>query len=158
MARAPALQAGGQGFDSLILHPKNKALTKTVGAFLFIVFTIKFRKYSIFLEDSSIYCIFAIYKKMIKSIKHKGLSLLWVKADGKKLPPNMVDKIRRLLVIIDTLEVVPDDLMNLPFRPHPLKGNLSDYWAMNVTGNWRIIFRFNNDKREATDLDLIDYH
>ena len=29
--------------------------------------------------------------------------------------------------------------MNLPgFRLHPLKGDLTDDWAVNVSGNWRI--------------------
>jgi proteic killer suppression protein len=71
----------------------------------------------------------------------------------------MVSKIVRLLTIIDALEQVPDDLKDLPFlRPHPLKGDLKGFWAITVTGNWRIIFKFDSTSKEAFDIDLIDYH
>jgi proteic killer suppression protein len=47
--------------------------------------------------------------------------------------------------------------MNLPgFRLHPLKGNLSGSWLVGVSGNWRIVFRF--DAGNACDVDFVDYH
>ena len=47
--------------------------------------------------------------------------------------------------------------MNLPgFRLHQLKGNRTGYWTVQVSGNWRIIFRF--DGSDASDVKLIDYH
>ncbi len=47
--------------------------------------------------------------------------------------------------------------MDLPgFRLHPLKGDLAGYWAVTVSGNWRIVFRFAGT--DATDVDLVDYH
>lgn len=96
---------------------------------------------------------------MIRSIQHKGLKLLWTKGDKSKLPASMIPKILRILTIIDDLEVVPEDLQDLVFlRPHPLKGNLSGFWALDISGNWRIIFRFDNTSRSAFDLDFIDYH
>jgi proteic killer suppression protein len=42
------------------------------------------------------------------------------------------------------------------FRLHPLKGKLTGYWSVSVSGNWRIIFRF--DAANACDVDLVDYH
>ena len=42
------------------------------------------------------------------------------------------------------------------FRLHPLTGDLKGFWSVTVRANWRIIFRFENDK--AFDVDLIDYH
>jgi toxin HigB-1 len=42
------------------------------------------------------------------------------------------------------------------FRPHPLKGDRAGYWAVTVSGNWRIVFRFAGGR--ASDVDLIDYH
>lgn len=96
---------------------------------------------------------------MIRSIQHKGLKLLWTKGDKSKLPASMIPKILRILTIIDDLEVVPEDLQDLVFlRPHLLKGNLSGFWALDISGNWRIIFRFDNTSRSAFDLDFIDYH
>ena len=41
-------------------------------------------------------------------------------------------------------------------RLHPLRGNLDDFWAVDVSANWRIIFRF--EDRNVVDVDLIDYH
>jgi toxin HigB-1 len=47
--------------------------------------------------------------------------------------------------------------MNIPgYRLHSLTGNLHGYWSVRVTGNWRIVFRFENG--EALDVDLDDYH
>lgn len=47
--------------------------------------------------------------------------------------------------------------MNLPgFRLHPLKGDLAGYWAVSVSGNWRVIFRF--EEGHAAEVDLLDYH
>jgi proteic killer suppression protein len=47
--------------------------------------------------------------------------------------------------------------MALPgFQLHSLKGNFKGFWAVSVSGNWRIIFRFENGN--AYDVDLIDYH
>ena len=48
-------------------------------------------------------------------------------------------------------------MMNLPgLKLHPLKGNLKGYWSVCVTGNWRIIFRF--EGIHVFDVDLVDYH
>ena len=47
--------------------------------------------------------------------------------------------------------------MDLPgFRLHPLKGDRAGYWAISVSRNWRVVFRFEGG--DATDVDLIDYH
>ena len=81
------------------------------------------------------------------------------KRSKSTLPAFMILKILRVLTIIDALEMVPDDLQNLPFlRPHPLKGDLQGFWSMRITGYWRIIFRFDNKRHNAYDLDFIDYH
>jgi proteic killer suppression protein len=94
---------------------------------------------------------------MIKSIKNKALKLLWEKNDESNLPSNQLKKIKVLLQVIDELEYVPDDLKNLiSLRPHPLKGNLEGFWSLDVTGNYRIIFRFEN--KNAFDVDYLDTH
>ena len=47
--------------------------------------------------------------------------------------------------------------MDLPgFRLHMLRGNFAGYWAVSVSGNWRIVFRF--DGRDVRDVNFIDYH
>ena len=39
---------------------------------------------------------------------------------------------------------------------HPLKGQRKGAWAMSVSGNWRLTFRFVGE--DASDLNLEDYH
>jgi plasmid maintenance system killer protein len=31
-------------------------------------------------------------------------------------------------------------------------------WSLTVTGNWRLIFRYDEPTNTASDLDLVDYH
>jgi proteic killer suppression protein len=50
----------------------------------------------------------------------------------------------------------PED-MNLPgLGLHSLKGALKSFWSVSVSGNWRVIFRFENGN--AADIDYLDYH
>jgi proteic killer suppression protein len=39
---------------------------------------------------------------------------------------------------------------------HPLKGNRRGQWAVRVSANWRIIFRFEDG--DCFDVDYVDYH
>lgn len=94
---------------------------------------------------------------MIITIKSKPLRLLWEKGDASKLPSTQLKKIQYVLQIIDELEEVPEDLAHLvSFRPHPLKGELQGFWSLDITGNYRIIFRFEN--KNAFDIDYLDTH
>jgi proteic killer suppression protein len=66
-----------------------------------------------------------------------------------------VDKIKRILARLD--EAVDVRNMALPgFGLHRLKGRLKGQWAVSVSGDWRIVFRF--EKGHAYDVDLVDYH
>ena len=47
--------------------------------------------------------------------------------------------------------------MDLPgYRLHALGGNMKGYWSIVISGNWRIVFRFEDG--DAFDVDLVDYH
>jgi len=47
--------------------------------------------------------------------------------------------------------------MSLPgLDLHPLKGEFKRFWAVSVSGNWRVIFRFEDNN--AVDVNYIDYH
>jgi toxin HigB-1 len=84
---------------------------------------------------------------MIVSLRHKG--------DRRRVPSEHVDKGERILARLD--EATGPGNMDLPgFRLHPLKGDLEGYWSVSVSGNWRIIFRF--DGGNACAVDLVDYH
>jgi toxin HigB-1 len=92
---------------------------------------------------------------MIRSFKHKGLKRLFEKGDESKVQPGHVSKIRRILGRLNVARTV-DEVDAPGFRLHPLKGDLRGLWAVSVSGNWRIIFRF--EEPDAFDVDLIDYH
>jgi toxin HigB-1 len=92
---------------------------------------------------------------MIESFRHKGLQRLYEDDDRRKLPADMVDRIRRILAVLDaamTIEALHQPTLHF----HALKGDLKGFWAVTVRANWRIIFRF--EKGKVLDVDLIDYH
>jgi toxin HigB-1 len=92
---------------------------------------------------------------MIVGFRHKGLKLLYESGDRRRIPADYADKIERILARLDEASVPKD--MDLPgYRLHPLKGDLAGLWSVSVSGNWRIVFRFEN--ADVRDLDLIDYH
>ena len=92
---------------------------------------------------------------MIVRFRHKGLQLLYEKGDRRRVQSAYVTKIERILARLD--EAAGPTSMDLPgFWLHPLKGNLADFWAVTVSGNWRIVFRF--EGAHASDVDLVDYH
>jgi proteic killer suppression protein len=92
---------------------------------------------------------------MIEGFKHKGLKKFYEEDDSRKLPPEMVERIRDILTALDAALAV-EELNRPSFRLHPLKGALKGSWAVTVRANWRITFRFANGA--ATDVDFIDYH
>jgi proteic killer suppression protein len=92
---------------------------------------------------------------MIVSFRHKGLKLLFEKGDRRRVLPDPADKIERILARLEEASEVGN--LDLPgFRLHPLKGDLAGHWSVTVSGNWRIVFRFEGG--DASDVDLVDYH
>ena len=92
---------------------------------------------------------------MIQGFRHKGLQRLYEKADRKSLATDMVPKIERIMARLDVAATA--QMLNVPgLKLHPLKGRLKGFWSVWVTGNWRIIFRFEGS--HVVDVDLVDYH
>jgi proteic killer suppression protein len=92
---------------------------------------------------------------MIENIRHKGLRKFYEEGETRFLPAEQLDKIRRMLSYLDAAQ--RPDAMNLPgFRFHQLTGNYKGFYSVTVTGNWRIIFRFQDG--QALDVNYLDYH
>ena len=88
-------------------------------------------------------------------IRHKGLRALHERDDPARLPAGSVQRLRRILFRLQ--EATHPGSADAPgFRLHPLKGDRAGQWSVRVTGNLRVIFRFEDG--EAVDVDLIDYH
>jgi len=90
--------------------------------------------------------------------RHKGLKRLHDHDDAKGVPPAMADKLRKLLFAVETADNL-DQVGRFPgWRLHPLKGDLRGFWSLTVTGNWRLVFQYDELTNTAGDVDLIDYH
>jgi toxin HigB-1 len=92
---------------------------------------------------------------MIKSFRHRGLQRLYERGDRSRINATLVDKVETALGLLDVAET--PEAVNLPgYRLHPLRGDLRGFWSIRVSGNWRLIFRF--DDRDVCDVDLVDFH
>lgn len=94
----------------------------------------------------------------IESIRHKGLRQLYDEDNAKGVQASAADKLRKLLLAIETAASLDDLAMFPGWRLHPLKGDLEGFWSLTVTGNWRLIFKYEAANNTASILDLIDYH
>jgi len=92
----------------------------------------------------------------IGTIKHKGLRRLYQDDDSRGVSAAHADKLRDMLHALDAASTV-DEIETVPgWRLHPLKGDLKGLWSMTISGNWRLVFRFEGG--DAFELDLTDYH
>ncbi len=92
---------------------------------------------------------------MIRSFRHKGLKALYEKDQAIGINPDWRKCVRAILARLDACKEPAD--MDLPgLRLHPMKGDLRGFWPVDVSGNWRIVFRFEGE--EPHDVDLTDTH
>ena len=92
---------------------------------------------------------------MITSFRHKGLERFFRKGDARGIQAQHVGRIARILDLLDAASK-PDQLDVPGMFLHPLKGERKGEWAMTVSGNWRITFRFEGE--DVTVVNLEDYH
>jgi proteic killer suppression protein len=92
---------------------------------------------------------------MIRTFQHRGLERFFETGDRRGILAKSEARIERLLDRLDAA-TKPED-MNIPgYKFHRLSGDRKDTYAVTVTGNWRITFRF--DGEDAIDVNLEDYH
>ena len=75
--------------------------------------------------------------------------------DPRYLPPQHTDRIEDILGRLD-VAVEPSQLDIAGLALHPLTGDRTGFWAVRVSRNWRITFRFQDS--HVYDVDLVDYH
>ncbi len=92
---------------------------------------------------------------MIRTFKHKGLAKFFESGTKAGIQAQHAERLRLILGALNAA-VKPED-MDLPgLRLHPLKGNRKETWAVWVSGNWRITFKFVDADAEVVDYE--DYH
>jgi toxin HigB-1 len=83
------------------------------------------------------------------------LKRLFEKGDASGIRPDLLDKVRTILIQLDEAATI-EDMRLTSFHLHALKGDKKGLWSVTVRANWRIIFRFADGK--VDDVEMIDYH
>ncbi len=92
---------------------------------------------------------------MIKSFNHKGLEKFFKSGTTRGVQAQHAKKLSRILDFLDNAKCVQD--MDLPgFNLHPLVGDLKGQWSVKVSGNWRVLFYFEDG--HAYVVNYQDYH
>jgi len=92
---------------------------------------------------------------MIRSFKHKGLERFFTKGSTAGIQNDHKARLEERLQALHTAFSVED--MNIPgWRLHALKGDRGGQWAINVSGNWRIVFEFEGGHAYVVNYE--DYH
>lgn len=92
---------------------------------------------------------------MITGFRHKGLRQYYQSGRKVGIQAQHANRLRLILAKLDAAREPRD--MNLPgLRLHNMTGDLEGFWAVDVSGNWRIIFRF--DGPDVCEVDYLDDH
>lgn len=92
---------------------------------------------------------------MIKSFKHKGLKKFFTTGNIAGIQQAHKAGLEERLTALHTAFSVED--VNIPgWRLHALKGDREGQWAINVSGNWRVVFEFKNGHAYVVNYE--DYH
>lgn len=92
---------------------------------------------------------------MIKKFRHKRLARFFETGDTRGINAQHATWLRIILTSLNSAQEPAD--MNLPgYRLHQFKGERKGQWAVSVSGNWRLVFVF--EDKDITDVDLVDYH
>jgi proteic killer suppression protein len=69
----------------------------------------------------------------IRNFVHKGLKKLYEEDNAKGVPPDTVDKLRKMLAFLDDMQD-PEELRSLPmWKAHVLTGDRKGTWGLSVT-------------------------
>lgn len=94
----------------------------------------------------------------IRNFVHKGLRRLYEDDVTKGVPPDSVDKLRRMLAFLDDMETA-EEVRSLPvWKAHLLADDRRGEWSLTVTRNRRLTFRVDAAENEICDVNLEDYH
>jgi proteic killer suppression protein len=93
---------------------------------------------------------------MILSFGSKDTQKIWDGERVKKMPNAIQEVSRRKLRMLNNSQ----DLTDLQIPPsnklEKLKGNLKDFYSIQINDQWRIIFKW--DSGNSSDVEIIDYH
>jgi proteic killer suppression protein len=83
-------------------------------------------------------------------------ALILLEDSTKGLPSDALVKLRAMLTFLQDMQD-PEKIHAFPsWKAHQLTGDRKGVWSLNVTRNWRLTFRIEDD--EILDVDYEDYH
>lgn len=92
---------------------------------------------------------------VVTDFKHKGIERFFLKGTKSGIQAKDAGRLRLILGRLNA-STSPSD-MNLPgLYLHELSGKRRSTWAVRVSGNWRVTFRFRG--KDAESVDYEDYH
>ena len=92
---------------------------------------------------------------MILRFRHKGLERFFRTGSKAGIQAAHADRLQRQFTALEFAKRAAD--MNAAgWRLHALKGEWRGFHAVTVSGNWRLIFRF--EQADADQVDYLDYH
>jgi proteic killer suppression protein len=92
---------------------------------------------------------------VIKSFRHRGIERFFHTGSKAGIQAKHADKLHLQLLALDNAKQTAD--MNAPgWKLHRLAGALKGHWAIRVSGNWCLTFRFEGE--DAILVDYQDYH
>jgi proteic killer suppression protein len=94
----------------------------------------------------------------IRNFTHKGLKRLYEDDKVKGVPPDTVDKLRKMLAYLDDMEDAEELHALSVWKAHTLTGDRKGTWSLSVTRNRRLTFRIDTVENEVCDVNLEDYH
>jgi toxin HigB-1 len=92
---------------------------------------------------------------VIKTFRHKGLEKFFTTGSKAGIQPKHAEILRRQLGLLHVSKR-PEDMNVRGWGWHALKGELTDQYAVWVSKNWRMTFKFEGD--DAVLVDYRDYH
>jgi len=92
---------------------------------------------------------------MIIGFKHKGLERFFTHGSKTGIQPKHAERLRLILGRLQA-STCPQDMTLPGLGLHELSGERKGDWAVKVSGNWRVTFRFIGKDAEAVDYE--DYH
>jgi proteic killer suppression protein len=92
---------------------------------------------------------------VIRGFKHKGLGRFFETGSKSGIQAQHAERLRLILAQLNAA-TAPRDLALPGLDLHPLKGDRKGVWAVSVSGNWRITFRFVG--KDADSVGYEDYH
>jgi toxin HigB-1 len=94
----------------------------------------------------------------IRDFAHKGLKRLYEDDSAKGVPPDTVEKLRKMFAFLDDMNDAEELRSLTAWKVHTLTGDRKGTWSLNVTRNRRLTFRIDAAEREICDINLEDYH